>query len=155
MKKIKNILFVLTMVVFFFTSCEEEYEIEDPVARFQIENRTTFEEKIAEPYAATAGDQLLFLPVDYLTDADYYVIWTGDEGHDYDSYLDSTAATHPADTLFIPKDSGVPVTSNAGYSYEYSNSGTYTITWIATNHSGFGDNTKSAILQKEITIVEP
>lgn len=154
MKQINYFLFVLIVSISFLSGCEEDYEIKDPVARFQIDNRSTFEVDIDEPYNATVGDQLVFLSVDYLNDADFYVIWTGDAGRNYDNYIDSISTTHPADTLFIEKDKGVSVPSSAGLQYAYNSIGTYTITWIATNQSGFGGNTKSEILQKEIVIVE-
>ena len=150
MNNIKITSLVLILFVGFTQySCEKEYEVDEPIACFSIKN-TLLEDIIS----ANVGEEVVFMPCDFSNDGDLYVVWTGDEGHNYQQYLDSIKLSSGAEQ-YVDKDQGAVVTSDVGYTYSYSTPGTYTVTWIATNNSGFGDNTKQNILEREIEIKEP
>lgn len=79
-------------------------------------------------------------------------IWTGDQGHNYDQYLQLLANPDPTVGRNKPYDNqGVPLTEKS-FTYKYPSEGEYTIVVIATSISRFGDETKRVVVSEQISI---
>jgi hypothetical protein len=152
MKKIRYILLVICGMILsfpFFTSCEIKEPSIEPVADFEIwgiNNETTYYEQMQEPYRLFE-DQMYDYKV--MGEGEQFVIWFGVAG--------DTAKKTPTGSEFVDRDinhlSKGTVTINGQSRYSYKDTGTYTLTFVASSYNYVLDDYKEDILQKEIVVI--
>ncbi len=130
----KKLSVVLISLLFLFTGCKEE--LDKPQGGFSWYYQDDADKANSNPSVVQVGDPLIF--ESNLSDADYCIVWTGDDGHDYNKRNLSKDESNP-DTSYVEEnnvgitlkdDNGVLKTKNP-YSYKYP--GDYTIYFVSRN----------------------
>lgn len=127
MKIFKYLFFTITALL--IISCEETDEIDDPVACIlsytELENGTLKQQTTFEVF-----DKVTFK---VCGEAELYVVWVGDEAHNYD--LDH-GGENANNGFAIDSDTGI-------FEYEYPVPGTFKVVVIATNTQVAGEKKQS------------
>lgn len=128
-------IIVTTIILMFFTSCEEE--IEQPTACLEF----------AE--TAYAGVATVFK---ICGNGDYVSIWPGDSLHRYDQRQDTTIKDEGGVMI---RNSGFPVSNSTSYSYTYEQVGEFTVTLVVSNTGGeLGKGLERDVIQKSILVTD-
>ena len=131
------ILFSLTL----FVGCAEE-DVPVPGSCFTINNST------GNNITEKAGKSIVFAGC---SEADSYVVWTGDLKHNYDTRAENLTEVDQEKT--VTSDFGfVADVKTKSYTYTYNVAGTYTVTWITCNVGNDGDQLVFSKSSKLITI---
>jgi hypothetical protein len=118
----KKLSVVLISLLFLFTGCKEE--LDKPQGGFSWYYQDDADKTNSNPSVVQVGDPLIF--ESNSSDADYCIVWTGDDGHDYNKRNLSQDVSNP-DTSYVEEnhvgitlkdDNGVLKTKNP-YSYKY------------------------------------
>lgn len=134
MKKDLNYI-VLILILVLTVSCEKN-DVPEPTACFESSLTT-----------AEVGESITFQTCN---EADFYSIWTGDEGHDYSKRPEVFTDYEP--DKYTRTDNGIAV--DESYDYTYDNPGTYTVVWVASNVGDDGEILKQTTAEITITITE-
>ncbi len=126
MKNIRIISVITVFTAFFtFMHCTREPISVTPSAQFVVDNEDALE----------AGKNVSFT---ITGTGDFFTIYTGDKGHNYDN---------------IPQDKGYAVTGKT-FSHLYNSGGTYKVVAIATSYGNWAEQSKKDIVTKEITVTD-
>jgi|SRR5690554_2061238 len=130
----KKLSIIVISLLFLFTGCKEE--LDKPQGGFSWYYQSDAEKTEINPSVVQVGDPLIF--ESNSKDVDFCVLWTGDDGHDYNKRNLSTDKSTP-DTSYVDENHvGITLSNENGifktknpYSYLYP--GDYTIYFVSRN----------------------
>lgn len=160
MKKVRNILIVVTLVLFY--ACEEN--IESPHPKFSIEIDTLVGNKMVrlEVDHVKVNQKLFFVNQSI---GDYFSIWPGDTifnssdkystNHNFYAESENYLKISKKDTLTVfAGKQGLSLEKNTSeLSYSYNLPGTYKVVLVAKNIGNKANTVKESIFEKEIVVL--
>ena len=135
--------FILLMISFIISSCQKE-EVNAP--KFDVTSEIPF---WSGKYSIKINTDVKFL-ID--GQADFITFYSGESGKEY-QYRDRTALPSG---VAVARDKGVAIkgysdNNISAYNYPYAAAGTYTATFVATNHTVYGEE-KTVVISVPVIV---
>jgi hypothetical protein len=142
MEKMLKYILVLSFMML-IVACEKKAE-EPEILLFE-----------AVPSTIVAGESVTFR---MRFEGDYVTLWTGDEGRNYDAYIDSISKSRPdaeeAGNRFYDKGIALAMTDTV-YTYVlYTDPGSYNARLIVSNTGKLGDEIKRTEATAQVEVLE-